>query len=61
MERQMFFARNPEAVAPGMVLFLHMIIADSETGTAMTLGQTYLTTETGPRRLSRHAPSLITR
>jgi Xaa-Pro dipeptidase len=61
MERQMFYARNPEIIAPDMVLFLHMIIADSESGTAMTLGQTYVTTANGPRRLSRHEPSLITR
>jgi Xaa-Pro dipeptidase len=61
MERQMFYAKNPEVIMPNMVLFAHMIIADSETGTAMTLGQTYLTTEDGNRSLSRHAPSLITR
>jgi Xaa-Pro dipeptidase len=61
MERQMFYAKNPEIIMPNMVLFAHMIIADSETGTAMTLGQTYLTTEDGNRSLSRHAPSLITR
>lgn len=61
MERQMFYAKNPEIIVPNMVLFAHMIIADSESGTAMTLGQTYLTTETGNRSLSRHAPSLITR
>ena len=61
MERQMFFANNPEVIMPDMVLFAHMIIADSETGTAMTLGQTYLTNEHGNRSLSRHTPSLITR
>jgi Xaa-Pro dipeptidase len=61
MERQMFFAKNPEPIAPDMVLFAHMILADSETGTAMTLGQTYVTTPEGPRRLSRHAPGLIVR
>ena len=56
----MFYAKNPEIIMPNMVLFAHMIIYDSETGTAMTLGQTYLTTEDGNRSLSRHAPSLIT-
>ncbi|MGL4406167.1 MAG: M24 family metallopeptidase, partial [Notoacmeibacter sp.] len=61
MERQMFYAKNPEVIAANMVLFAHMIIADSETGTAMTLGQTYLTTETGNQSLTRHKPSLITR
>jgi Xaa-Pro dipeptidase len=61
MERQMFYANNPEVIGPNMVLFAHMIIMDSESQTAMTLGQTYVTTVDGPRRLSRHAPSLITR
>lgn len=59
MERQMFYAKNPEIIQPDMVLFAHMIIADSETGTAMTLGQTYLTTLDGNRSLTRHTPSLI--
>ncbi len=59
MERQMFYAKNPEIIQPDMVLFAHMIIADSETGTAMTLGQTYLTTADGNRSLTRHTPSLI--
>jgi len=42
-----------------MSLFVHMIIADSDTGTAMTLGQTYLTTDEGPRALSRHPLDFI--
>jgi len=36
-----------------------MIIMDSERQTAMTLGQTYLTTETAPEALSRHPLDLI--
>jgi Xaa-Pro dipeptidase len=39
---------NPEPIAPNMTLFAHMIIMDSETETAMTLGRTYLTTEAAP-------------
>lgn len=61
MERQMFYSKNPEIIKPDMVLFAHMIIADSETGTAMTLGQTYLTTNEGNSSLSRHGPDLIVR
>lgn len=61
MERQMFYAGNPEPVAPDQTLFAHMIIMDSETGTAMCLGRTYLTTAASPERLSRHAPDLIVR
>lgn len=55
MENQMFHAGNPQPIEPDMTLFLHAIIMDSDTGTAMTLGQTYLTTTEGPRALSRHS------
>ncbi|OCW59113.1 M24 family metallopeptidase [Hoeflea olei] len=60
MEHQMFLAGNPIVIAPDMTLFVHMIIMDSETGTAMTLGQTYLTTEDAPESLSAKSLDLIT-
>jgi Xaa-Pro dipeptidase len=59
MEHQMFHAGNPEQILPGMTLFVHMIIMDSDTGTAMTLGQTYLTTSGAVKSLSRHGVDLI--
>ena len=59
MDRPMFYAANPAIIEPNMVLFAHMIIADSESGTAKTLGQTYLTTENSPECLSRHNLDLI--
>ncbi|MDH6234442.1 Xaa-Pro dipeptidase [Mesorhizobium soli] len=59
MDMPMFYQGNPEPIAPDMTLFAHMIIMDSETETAMTLGRTYLTTETQPRPLSRHDLDLI--
>jgi Xaa-Pro dipeptidase len=59
MEHQMFHAGNPEPILPGMTLFVHMIIMDSETGTAMTLGQTYLITDGPVKSLSRHGLDLI--
>ena len=46
----MFYQGNPEPIAPNMTLFAHMIIMDSETETAMTLGRTYLTTDSQPGR-----------
>lgn len=61
MDPQMFFAGNPEPIAPGMTLFAHMIIMDSDSGTAMTLGRTYLTTQDAPKPLSRHGLDLIVR
>lgn len=60
MEQQMFHAGNPQVIEPGMTLFVHMIIMDSESGFAMTLGQTYLTTEEAPKALSRHPLTLLT-
>jgi Xaa-Pro dipeptidase len=59
MEHQMFHVGNPEPILPGMTLFVHMIIMDSETGTAMTLGRTYLTTAEAPKSLSRHSLDMI--
>ncbi|UIJ72975.1 Xaa-Pro peptidase family protein [Aurantimonas sp. HBX-1] len=53
MDMPMFYAGNTEAIVPGMTLFAHMIIMDSDTETAMTLGRTYLTTSGAPEPLSR--------
>lgn len=61
MDTPMFYSGNPEAIAPHMTLFAHMIIMDSDSGSAMTLGRTYLTTETAPEPLSRHELDLIIR
>ncbi|MDM9644932.1 Xaa-Pro peptidase family protein [Rhizobium sp. S163] len=59
MEHQMFHVGNPQPIEPGMSLFVHMIIMDSDSGTAMTLGQTYLTTADEPKALSRHPLDFI--
>ncbi|PSM18609.1 MULTISPECIES: M24 family metallopeptidase [Nitratireductor] len=61
MDKPMFYAANPEPIAPDMTLFAHMIIMDSDTETAMTLGRTYLTTDGAPSSLSRHDLDLIVR
>jgi Xaa-Pro dipeptidase len=61
MDMPMFYSGNPEPIAPDMTLFAHMIIMDSETETAMTLGRTYLTTDDAPKPLSRYDLDLITR
>ncbi|AYD01662.1 Xaa-Pro peptidase family protein [Neorhizobium sp. NCHU2750] len=59
MEHQMFHVGNPQEITADMTLFVHMIIMDSDTGTAMTLGHTYLTTEGAPQPLSRRGLDLI--
>ena len=59
MDMPMFYSGNPAEVVPNMTLFAHMIIMDSDTGTAMTLGRTYLTTEGDPEPLSRLSTELV--
>ena len=55
MDGPMFFAGNPRPIRPGMVLFVHIIVADSDAGLAMTLGETVVVTGGGCDRLSRAA------
>ena len=61
MDAPMIYADNSTMIEPDMVMFLHMIIADSDSNTAMTLGQSYVTTATGAKDLSRHKIDLIVR
>ncbi|MEO1457907.1 MAG: Xaa-Pro peptidase family protein [Pseudomonadota bacterium] len=53
MEDQMFYEGAPWEIEPGMVFFLHMILMDSETETAMCLGRTSLVGAAGAEPLSR--------
>ena len=59
MDMPMFYSGNPERIQPDMTLFAHMIIMDSDTSTAMTLGRTYLTTNGDAEPLSRQPLDLI--
>ena len=58
-EEPMFNANNPLEIKPGMTLFMHMIMFDSEKGLAMCPGETLLVTEEGHERLSRHSLDLV--
>lgn len=53
MDWPMLYADNPVEFQPGMTVFCHMIIADSDSGLAMTLGRTSLITEGEPECLSQ--------
>jgi len=53
MDWPMLYHGNPVPIAPGMVIFLHMILFDAEHGLAMTLGRTSEVTGAGARVLSR--------
>ena len=55
----MFYEGNPLKILSGQVFFLHMILMDDRTGTAMTLGHSLLVKNNGIERLSRHNLDLI--
>ena len=52
MDWPMAYADNPVVLEPGMVFFLHMILADSDSETAMTLGRTSIVGDSSPECLS---------
>ena len=61
MEDQMFYEGAPTVIQPGMVFFLHMILVDSESETAVTLGRTSLVTADGSEALGRMPLEMVTR
>lgn len=61
MEKPFFHAGCEEPITADMTLFAHVVIMDSDSETAMTLGRSYLTTDAAPRCLTRHGLDLIVR
>jgi Xaa-Pro dipeptidase len=59
MDWPMLFSGNTVPAEPGMVFFLHCVVADSDRGVAMSLGRTCLVTETGREVLSAQPLDLI--
>lgn len=55
----MFYEGNPLIMQTGNLFFLHMILANSDTGRAMTLGHSVLVTRDGCERLSRSSLALV--
>ena len=53
MDWPMLYHGNPVVFEPGMAIFCHMILFNSEAGVAMTLGRTSLVTEGAPEPLSK--------
>lgn len=53
MDWPMFYRGNEAEIVPNMSLFAHMILMDSEKDIAVTLGRTYLTTDSSPVPLSK--------
>ena len=59
MDWPMLFSGNAVLAEPGMVFFLHCIVADSDRGVAMSLGHTCLVTDVGREILSARPLELI--
>ena len=55
----MFYEGNPLQMQAGNVFFLHMIVMNSDTGRAMTLGHSVLVTEGGCECLSQSSLDLV--
>ena len=55
----MFYEGNPLEMQAGNVFFLHMIVMNSDSGRAMTLGHSVLVTDTGCECLSRSSLDLV--
>ncbi len=58
-EGSMLFHGNPTPAAPGMVIFIHIIVFDSDAGLAMTSGQTVEVTASGCRALTQAPLELL--
>jgi Xaa-Pro aminopeptidase len=61
MDYPMFYAGNPAKFTPNQVFFAHMILMDSESGTAFCLGRTYIITRDKPEPLSKYPLRMILR
>ncbi len=61
MDPPMFYENNDFVLAPGMTMFLHMILMDSDSSTAMCLGRTSLVGDRGSEPLNGKSLDLVMR
>lgn len=59
MDWPMFYTGNPVPIEVGMAYFIHIILVNSDSGRAMTLGQTVEVTSRGAVSLHRHGLDLL--
>ena len=59
MDYPMFYKDNPYPIEARMTLFTHIILMNSESKTAMCLGETFLVTNSGNERLSNASNDLV--
>lgn len=61
MDVPMFYANNDAVLGVNMVFFAHMILMDSQSGNAYTLGRTYILGKRKPEPVSKHSLEMIVR
>ena len=61
MDTPMFYESNEFALEPGMTMFLHMVLMDSKSATAMCLGRTSLIVEKGAEPINGKSLDLVIR
>lgn len=61
MDYPMFFTGNQTKLAPNQVFFLHMILMDSDSGHAFSLGRTYIIGHAKLEPLSKYPSGMILR
>jgi Xaa-Pro dipeptidase len=59
MDHPMFYTGNPFVLDENMIFFVHIILMNSDSGRAMTLGQTVRVSANGMERLSRQPTDLV--
>ena len=60
MDWPMLYTGNPYVIQPGNIFFMHMILMDSDNELAMNLGENYLLTEDGNKRIGQQKLDLVT-
>jgi Xaa-Pro dipeptidase len=61
MDFPMFYANNDVELGRGMVFFAHMIVMDSQSGSAYCLGRTYIIGEKRPEPVSKFPLEMVIR
>ena len=61
MDNPMFYKDNPVEIRPGMVFFAHMILMNSEAGSAYCLGRTYIVGNKKPESVSMAPLEMVVR
>jgi Xaa-Pro dipeptidase len=59
MDWPTLYTGNSYVIKPGNVFFMHMILMDSDNQSAMNLGETYLVTKFGNKRLGKKKLDLV--